>query len=58
MDYWKEHVSLEITDAVGDDDRMLDILNALLQMHYNELIPDDISDDLFNKIDAINSRSE
>lgn len=58
MDSWKEHVSLEISDAVGNDDRLLDIVNALLQMHYNELIPDDISDDLFNQIDAINSRSE
>lgn len=58
MDSWKEHVSLEITDAVGDDDRMLDIVNALLQMHYNDLIPEDISEELFNQIDAINTRSE
>lgn len=58
MESWKEHVALEISDAVGDDERMLDIVNSLLQMHYNDLIPEDISDDLFNQIDAINSRSE
>lgn len=58
MDLWKEHVSLEITDATGDDARLLDIVNSLLQMHYNDLIPEGISDDLFNQLDAINSRSE
>lgn len=57
MELWKEHVALEISDAAGNDERMLDIVNALLQMHYNELIPEAISDDLFNQIDAINSRS-
>ena len=54
MDTWKQHVSLEISDAYGDDDRLLEILQALLGMHHAELIPDEISDALFNQIDMTN----
>lgn len=58
MDPWKQHVSLEISDAFGDDERLLEITQALLGMHYAELIPDEISNDLFEQIDAVNKGGE
>lgn len=58
MDSWKEHVSLEIADALGDQDRLLEITQALLGMHHAELIPQSISDELFNKIDLYNEGGE
>lgn len=54
MDQWKEHVSLEISDAIGSSERLLEITQALLGMHYAELIPQPVSDELFNKIDLFN----
>jgi len=54
MDPWQQHVSLEIADALGDDDRLLTITEALLSMHMSDLIPGDISDQLFNQIDLTN----
>ena len=54
MDPWQQHVSLEIADALGDDDRLLTITEALLSMHMADLIPGDISDQLFNQIDLTN----
>jgi hypothetical protein len=54
MDTWKEHVSLEIADAHGNPDRLLEITQAMLGMHYAELIPQQVSDELFNKIDLFN----
>ena len=54
MDRWQQHVSLEISDALGDEDRLLVITEALLSMHMADLIPGDISDALFNQIDLTN----
>lgn len=54
MDPWQQHVSLEISDALGSDDRLLEITEALLSMHMADLIPGDISDSLFNQIDLTN----
>ena len=57
MDTWKQHVELEITDAMGDFDRLLEITEALLGMHHAELIPQPVSDSLFNQIDLTNEGS-
>lgn len=54
MDRWQQHVSLEISDAYGDDERLLDITKALYGMHEAELIPQDISDQLFDQISINN----
>lgn len=54
MDTWKEHVALEISDAFGDPDRLLAITQALLRMEEESLIPQPVSDELFNHIDGIN----
>lgn len=54
MDTWKEHVALEISDAFGDPDRLLVITQALLRMEEESLIPQPVSDELFNRIDSIN----
>jgi hypothetical protein len=54
MDRWQQYVSLEIADALGNDERLLDITEALLSMHMIDLIPGDISDQLFNQIDLTN----
>lgn len=54
METWQQHVSLEIADALGDEDRLLEIVEALLGMHHASLIPDPISDSLFNQIDLTN----
>ena len=56
MDQWQQHVSLEISDTLGDEDRLLLITNALLGMEYADLIPDDISSQLFNQIQSVNER--
>jgi hypothetical protein len=50
MDQWQQHVSLEISDAVGDDERVLEILYALTLMNASDLIPESIADQLFNQI--------
>jgi len=57
MDTWKQHVELEITDAMGDHDRLLEITEALLGMHHAELMPQPVSDELFNQIDLTNEGS-
>ena len=54
VDPWKQYVSLEISDAFADDDRLLEITQALLGMQHADLIPQDIADDLFNQIDMTN----
>ena len=54
MDRWQQHVSLEIGDALGNDERLLEITDALLSMLMADLIPGDISDQLFNQIDLTN----
>lgn len=57
MDNWQQHVELEITDAMGDHDRLLEITEALLGMHHAELMPQPVSDSLFNQIDITNEGS-
>lgn len=47
MDQWQQYVTTEITDALGDDERMLEIADNLVRMDSANLIPDDISDRLF-----------
>ena len=53
-DIWQEHVSLEITNAVGDDQRMLEIAQALIQFDRLGLIPLEILEPLTNKISQLN----
>lgn len=55
MDQWQQHVSLEISDAVGDDERVLEILYALTLMNASDLIPESIADQLFNQISIVNN---
>ena len=57
MDTWKQHVELEITDAMGDHDRLLEMTEVLLGMHHAELMPQPVSDSLFNQIDITNEGS-
>ncbi len=54
MDKWQQHVCLEISDALGNDERLLEITQALMQMDGAELIPEPISDSLFNHITNVN----
>lgn len=56
MDLWKEHVRHEIIDATGQDDRLLEITRAMAQMESADLIPEPVSDELFNLIDFVNSK--
>ena len=58
MDPWQQLVSLEISDSLGDDERLLEITEALLSMHMADLIPGDISDQLFNQIDLTREGGE
>jgi len=55
MDQWQQHVQLEISDALGDDDRLLEITQSLTQMNEANLIPDPVADQLFNQISIINN---
>lgn len=55
MDQWQQHVSLEISDAVGNDERVLEILYALTIMNSSDLIPESIADQLFNQISIVNN---
>lgn len=55
MDQWQQHVSLEISEAVGYDQRLLEIAEALMQMDTASLIPEAVSDQLFNQISIANS---
>lgn len=56
MDQWKEHVHLEIVDATFDEQRLLEITEALTTMNEKQLIPQPVSDELFNVIDVVNER--
>lgn len=56
MDQWKEHVHLEIVDATFDEKRLLEITEALTTMNERQLIPQPVSDELFNAIDVVNER--
>lgn len=55
MDQWQQHVALEISDAVGNDERVLEILYALTIMNSSDLIPESIADQLFNQISIVNN---
>lgn len=55
MDQWQQHVQLEISDSLGDDERQLEIMQALMQMTDADLIPDLIADQLFNQISIVNN---
>lgn len=55
MDQWQQHVSLEISDAVGNDQRLLEITEVLMQMDVASLMPEAVSDQLFNQISLTNS---
>lgn len=57
MDNWKQHVELEISDAIGNHERLIEITEALLGMHHAELMPQPVSDSLFNQIDLTNEGS-
>lgn len=53
---WKDHVILEIVEATWDESRLLTITQLLTEMDKQNLIPEPVSDDLFNTIDFINER--
>lgn len=53
MDIWQAHVRHAIDDAASDPLRLLDIMFSLTAMETNQLIPDDISIDLFDFIDRV-----
>lgn len=55
MDQWQQHVALEISDSLGDDERLLEITESLMQMDQANLIPADIADQLFNQISLHNT---
>lgn len=57
MDTWQQHVELEISDAMGNHPRLLEITEALLGMQFAELMPQPVSDSLFNQIDLTNEGS-
>jgi hypothetical protein len=40
QDTWEQHVMLEISQALGDPERLLGIQQALMQMWRLDLIPD------------------
>jgi hypothetical protein len=53
-DIWQEHFSLEITHAVGDDERMMLIAQTLIKLDRDGLIPEQISEPLFNQLARLN----
>lgn len=53
-DLWQEHFSLEITHAVGDDERMMLIAQTLIKLDRDGLIPREISEPLFNQLSRLN----
>jgi hypothetical protein len=55
MDRWQVHVRSEINAAQTDVFRLLDIMTALSAMESQQLIPMDISIDLFDLISMYNS---
>lgn len=54
MDKWEEHVKLEITDAVDDPFRLLQITVAITDLKEIDLIPDQTHDNLTNLINKVN----
>ena len=55
MDRWQVHVRTQIDAASVDVFRLLDIMTALSAMESQQLIPDDISIDLFDLISRYNT---
>ncbi len=55
MDKWSQHVTKEITDAKDDKFRLLDIMTDITSLDGHNLIPEDISLDLFKHIEIANS---
>lgn len=55
MDNWEEHVKLEITDAVHDPFRLLQITVAITDMKQIDLIPEQTHDNLTNLINKVNT---
>jgi len=55
-DAWESHVRYEIMDACTDADRLLAIMDLLLEMEKLDLIPDQTADSLFEMIRTINDR--
>jgi hypothetical protein len=55
MDRWQVHVRAQIDAAAVDVFRLLDIMTALSAMETQQLIPDDISIDLFDLISRYNT---
>lgn len=53
-DLWQEHFALEITNAIGNDERMMLIADTLIELERNDLIPEQISTPLFNQLARIN----
>lgn len=50
---WEDHVMLEISEAYGDPVRLLEIQEALMEMQKEGLIPDDVSDRLFDYFGSV-----
>lgn len=46
-DAWEQHVLLEISEAYGHPDRLLEIQQALMEMWKQDLIPEDVSSRLW-----------
>lgn len=57
MDKWEEHVKLEITDAVDDPFRLLQITVSLNDLKDIDLIPEGTHDNLTNLITTVNNGS-
>jgi len=57
MDEWKQHVTLEITDASLDVFRLLQINIALNDMKEVDLIPQPVHEELTTLIKRVNEES-
>ena len=53
-DLWMEHYSLEITNSIGNDDRMILIAQTLCDLERNDLVPQQIAEPLFDQLARIN----
>lgn len=55
MDRWSQHVTNEIDEAKDDKFRLFDIMTSITSMDGHNLIPEDISQDLYKQIEISNS---
>lgn len=53
-DAWFEYVALEIADAMNDEERLLAITEAILEMERLDLIPHTTCSELLHRIQRIN----